>query len=73
MYGADYVSDVTETIAAIEAAGVRLVPSEWSLAVRFGRTSLKETEIFQELAEKQEPLGAEFEAAIGDLSTLYET
>lgn len=28
MYGADYVSDVTETIAAIEAAGVRLVPVE---------------------------------------------
>lgn len=25
MYGADYVSDVTETIAALEAAGVKLV------------------------------------------------
>ena len=31
------------------------------------------TEVFQELAKKQEPLGAEFEAAIGDRSTLYET
>lgn len=27
---------------------------------------------FQELAKKQEPLGAEFEAAMGDRSTLYE-
>lgn len=31
------------------------------------------TEVFRELAKKQEPLGAEFEAAIGDQSTLYET
>jgi len=30
-------------------------------------------EIFRQLAERQEPLGADFEAAVGDLSTLYET
>jgi len=30
-------------------------------------------EIFRQLAERQEPLGADFEAAIGDRSTLYET
>ena len=34
---------------------------------------LDANEIFRQLAERQEPLGADFEAAIGDLSTLYET
>jgi hypothetical protein len=31
------------------------------------------TDVLSDLLEKQEPLGAEFEAAIGDYSTLYET
>jgi len=31
------------------------------------------TDVLSNLLEKQEPLGAEFEAAIGDYSTLYET
>ena len=35
-------------------------------------TPMELAEIFPELAERQEPLGAEFEAAIGDPSTLYE-
>lgn len=34
---------------------------------------LDANEIFRQLAERQEPLGADFEAAVGDLSTLYET
>ena len=48
-----------------------------SLLGTFARAALNQepgtTEVFQELAKKQEPLGAEFEAAIGDRSTLYET
>ncbi len=31
------------------------------------------TDVLSDLLEKQEPLGADFEAAIGDYSTLYET
>jgi hypothetical protein len=30
------------------------------------------TDVLSDLLEKQEPLGAEFEAAIGDYSTLWE-
>lgn len=46
-------------LAALEAACVAVTPREL-------------TEAFQELAKRQEPLGADFEAAIGDRSTLYE-
>jgi hypothetical protein len=99
-YVIGHFSAADAALAAIEAAGVRLVPVDpdanmlaagmecdsiahpWEALGVYRQMlaaspyALKETgatEVFQELAKRQEPLGAEFEAAIGDPSTLYET